>query len=452
MSSISDAVFSAGGLASGLDTNSIIDQLVKLESAPLNQLRARQTGVQTQISALADIVSKLSSLGTAASDLGTNGVVGTTAASANDAFTAVPGTDAVAGRYSVEVVQLARASKWRSVPFAAGASHPGGTLQLTVQGKTYDPITVKDGATLADVASAIRAQGAPVSAVVLNDGTSSYLSITATDTGLPSGGGAALRVDFAPDVAPAPGDPPAYAETQAAQNAIVKVDGLSFSRSSNTVGDVIPGTTLTLRKGGAPAEDLVLATDPDATQARLQKFVDAYNGVMKLVQRQLNPTKDTDRGSSLVGDASVRTLQSKLQAMVTTRVGTSTVRALADLGVKTERDGSLSIDATILGKALGRDPAAANALFSTAATGLSAVAKSLVDVETRAGDGALTARQSGLGDTVKAMNDQADAMQRRIDAFRHNLAAEFTAMEGTVSGLKSIGNFLSAQQTTGKSS
>jgi flagellar hook-associated protein 2 len=441
------SVFRAGGLASGLDTNSIIDQLVKLESAPLDNLRTRQTGIKTQISALADIASSLSALAAAASDLASNGVLGAKAVSSNDAFDAAPGTDALPGRYSVEVDQLARASKWRSLPFAAGATHPAGVLQLTVQGKTYDPITVTAGTSLADVAAAIRAQGAPLSAVVLNDGTNSYLSLTARDTGLPVGGGAALSIDFTPDVPPAPGAPKAYTETQEAKNAIVQVDGLSFSRPSNTIADAIPGTTLTLKDEGGPAEDLVVATDTDATQARLQKFVDAYNGAMKLLQRQLHPSQDTDRSTTLTGDSAVRSLQAKLQAILTTRVGTSTVRALADLGVKTARDGSLSIDAATLQASVSRDPAAVNALFSTAKTGIGAAVQSLVDLETRAGDGVLTSRQSGLGDTVKQLDDQADAMQRRLDAFRENLVAQFTAMESTVSGLKSIGNFLNAQQT-----
>lgn len=445
-----DSVFRAGGLASGLDSNAIIDQLVKLESAPLDQLRARQSGIKTQISALADIASKLSELGSAASDLASNGVLGAKSVSTNYAFAAVPGTGATPGRYSVEVVQLARASKWRSIAFASGASHPAGVLQLTVQGKTYDPVQVKPGTSLADVAAALRAQGAPISVVVLNDGRDSYLSITARDTGLPSGGGAAVAVDFDPAVAPAEGDPPTYDQIQTARNASVRVDGLLFSRAANTISDAIPGTTLTLKTEAAPVEDLVVATDLEATQARLQKFVDAYNGVMKLVQRQLHPSQTTDRGASLAGDAAVRTLQSKLQGLLTTKVGLSTVRTLADLAVKTARDGSLSVDAGRLEAAVARDPAAANALFSTP-TGIGAVVQSLVELQTRAGDGVLSARRDGLGDTVKRLDGQAEALQRRIDAFRQNLIRQFTAMEGTVSGLKSIGNFLASQQNAGKS-
>jgi flagellar hook-associated protein 2 len=76
--------------------------------------------------------------------------------------------------------------------------------------------------------------------------------------------------------------------------------------------------------------------------------------------------------------------------------------------------------------------------------------KSLVDLETRAGDGILVARQDGLSSTVDDLESAAAAMQRRIDTFRQNLVAQFTAMENTVSGLKSIGNYLAAQ-TTAKS-
>lgn len=440
---MSDSVFRAGGLASGMDTNSIVDQLVKLESAPIDQLRTRQSGLKTQISALGDLISRLSSLATAASDLGKSGALTVKSVSTNDAFSAVPGTDAVAGRYAVEVDALARAAKWRSARFTDGATHAGGTMTLTVQGTTLPAFHIGDGATLQDVADAIRGTGAPVSAVVLSDGTSSYLSVTARDTGVPASGDA-LKIDFIADQG-VKGQLPGYGQTQAAQNASFQVDGLTFSRRSNVVSDAIPGTTLTLAKEGGPAEDLVLATDPDATEARLQKFVDAYNSIMGLVQRQLSPAKDTDRNSTLAGDTSVRALQAKLQGIVSTQVSDTGVRALADLGVKTARDGSLSIDGTTLAAALSRDPSGVNALFSKANTGIAAVVQTLVDRQTRAGDGVLISDKASLDRRVSDMDDQADALTRRVDAYRTNLIAQFTAMESTVSSLKSIGNFLTSQ-------
>jgi flagellar hook-associated protein 2 len=445
---MADSNFRASGLASGMDTASIVDQLVALESRPLAKLQTRQSGLKTQISALADIISKLNALSTAAKDLGTNGVFATRSASINDAFAATPGTAAVPGRYRVEVKELAQASKWRSGAFGPGEAMAGGSLQLTVQGTTYDPITIADSTSLADVAYAIRQSGAPVSAVVLSDGTSSYLSVTAQDTGFPLDETAAdaLQVALTPDGG-ATGKLPAFAEIEPATNALVAIDGLDFTRTSNSLSDALPGVTLALKKKavGAP-EDLVVATDNEGTKVRLQKFVDAYNDVMKLVQRQLAVTKDTDRTRTLAGDGSVRALQAELHRAITAKVPeleNTGVRTLADLGVKTARDGSLSIDTAALDRALSRDPAAVNALFSTASSGLAAVVEGMVTAQTRSGDGVLVARQDGLDRTVKDLDKQAEAMQRRLDAFRENLVKQFTAMENTVSGLKSIGSFLS---------
>jgi len=453
------ATFSAGGLASGIDTNSIVDQLVKLESRPIDLLRQRQTGIKTQVSTLAQIISKLSSLGTAAAELGSAGVLAVKVASSNDAFAATPGTGALAGRYSVRVDRLAQAAKWRSGAFgSATAPVVGGTLQLTVAGTAYDPITVTDGMALSDVAFAIRQSGAPVSATVLTarDGEA-YLSVTARDTGY-SGADPSQALSLAFTATGSAGTDPAFAETQAATNAAFSIDGIDFVRSTNTVTDALPGVTLALKKGAtAPApqgaaEDLVLQTDVEASQARLQTLVDAYNGVMGLVQAQLAVREDTDRSRTLAGDASVRALQAGLQRLVVTRVpGLPTVSTLADLGVRTARDGSLSIDATAFGAALARDPGALDALFSTATTGLSAVTSSFVQGQVGDGTGLLVTHRSGLDATVRALDDQAEAMQRRVDAFRERLVRQFAAMESAVSAYKSIGAFLTSQASQSSS-
>jgi flagellar hook-associated protein 2 len=452
----------ASGLVSNIDTASIVDQLVALESRPITLLRSRQSAFKTQVSILGDIISRLSALESAAKELGTSGVLAAKVASTNEAFTATPGTGALAGRYAVRVDQLAQASKWMSAAFdSPTAGVRGGTLQLSVKGATYPaagPITITDGMSLSDVAYAIRQSGAPVSATVLNGWDPvagkavSYLSVTARDTGHPAADGPGSALSIAFTAGAGTGTDPAFAETQAARNAQFDIDGVAFVRESNTVTDALAGVTLALKRGatapattGAP-EDLVLNTDSDATRAKLQKFVDAYNGVMSLVQRQLNVTKDTDRASTLAGDSAVRGLQGRLQAILTNVVeGLPGVRTLADVGVKTAKDGSLSVDATTFAGALSRDPAAIDALFSTATSGLSDYVSKLVQEQVRASDGVLTNRQTGLNARIRAMDDQAATLQRRVDAFKANLVKQFTAMETTLSNLKSTSTFLAAQ-------
>jgi len=450
----------SSGLISGIDTASIVDQLVSLESRPISLLRSRQSALKAQVSALGEIVSRLSAFETAAKSLGTDGLLAAKVSTTNDAFTATPGTGALGGRYGVRVDQLARAAKWRSGAFTASTSPvAGGTLSLSVAGTSYGPLTIAAGTSLADVAFQIRQSGAPVSAQVLTGKDGAYLSVTARDTGFTgTDPAAALSLAFTPSGAGG-GTDPGFAEVEGARNALFTIDGLDFERQTNTVTDAIPGVTLALKKGAtAPAttgvvEDLVLTTDVEASRAKLQKFVDAYNGVMSLVQKQLAVTKNTDRGSTLAGDSSVRALQAALQRVLTSVVpGLPGVRTLADLGVKTARDSSLSIDATTFGAALARDPSAIDTLFSKADTGIAAVVSAMVQVQVRAGDGVLTSRQTGLNKTVSSLDTQAATMQRRVDSFRANLVRQFTAMESTLSNLKSTGSFLNSQLSSLSSS
>lgn len=441
--------FSAGGLASGLDTNTIIDKLVQLESTPLDLLRRRQTALRSQVSALGDLASGLSSLESAARSLGDGGILSLQATAHNTSFAAAPGTRAAPGRYSIRVDALAAAAKARSQAFASPvAPVTGGTLTLTVLGQVYS-VSIPDGAALSDVALAIRQSGAPVSATVLSDGAQSFLSLTNRDTGYPIGGapGAALSISEA--TTGVLGQPLSAAVVQTAQNASLTVDGLALTRTANTVADAIPGIALTLQAAGGVAEDLVVATDPGATEARLQQFVDAYNAVMRGVQKQLGVTDKTQRASTLAGDSAVRSLQTRMQGLVSSVVpGLAGVRSLADLGVRTARDGSLSVDSDTLSAALARDSAAANALFSTASAGVADSVSRLVQRYVNPVDGILTARQSGLGGSIKQMDQDADRLQARIDGYRAGLMAQFAAMEQVVSSLKAISSFLLQQQTT----
>lgn len=436
------STFSAGGLASGLDTNTIIDKFVALRQVTLTQLQRLQAGVQTQISTLADITSGIAALDTATRALSTGGVLASRTVSRNTSFSAVPGTGAVSGDYSVQVLTLAQSAKARSQAFASGELVQGGTLALTVQGQAY-AVTIADGSTLEDAAAAVRASGAPVSAVVLDDGTSRYLSITSTSSGYPIAGAPSDALSIVETSSGVSGKPLGATVFQAAQNATLTVDGLLFTRQTNEVVGAVPGTTVSLVSQGGAAESLTLGYDAAATSARLKTFVDAYNGVIAMVQRQLAVTPSTDRSATLAGDMSIRTLQSQLQNLVSTTVsGLGTVRTLADLGVKTNRDGSLQIDDTVLAAAIGRDPAAVNAMFSTATTGIAALTSTLADTFTRPVDGILTARSSSLADRSKEMDAQAVRLQERLDAYRDLLVAQFTAMETLISNLKNSGSFL----------
>ncbi|HUM13997.1 MAG TPA: flagellar filament capping protein FliD [Myxococcaceae bacterium] len=443
MSTSIGPTFTAGGLASGLDTNTIIDGLVKLESQPIVDKQAQQAALRSQISLLGQLAASLTDFGTAAKGLGTSGVLSVKVSSANSSFSASTGPGAQQGDFAVSVQTLAAPAKARSAAFASSdAPVRGGTLNLSVQGTAY-AVTIADGASLADVALAIRQSGAPVSATVLNDGTSSYLSVTAQNTGYTIGSTPDTALTLSETSTGTQGQPLGLAVFQQAANATFTIDGLSFTRTSNTVTDALPGTTLSLKSVSTAAEDLVLVTDVAGTADRLQALITAYNNTIGLVQKQLDVSPGTDRTSTLAGDSTVRNLQASLQSLVSATVPSlGTVRSLADLGVKTERDGSLSLDKTVLEKAIARDPGAVDDLFATASTGLSAQAKTLTDQFTDPVSGAFTTRTNALNGNIKLLDNDIANVQARVDQYKQTLIAQFTAMESVVSQLKSLGTLL----------
>jgi flagellar hook-associated protein 2 len=442
--------FSVGGLASGLDTQSIIDGLTKAEQQPLDNLRSQQTGFKTQVSLIGGLVGKITALQTAAKALSDNGTVGLKATSVNTDFSVAPSSKAQAGTYTVSVQGLASAAQKRSAGFASDtAGVTGGNLSFTVQGIAYDPITIKDGESLSDVASDIRALGAPISAVVLNDGTRSYLSITNITTGF-SGTDATSALQINESYNGSQGQQLGLAATHDATNAAFTIDGLAFTRPTNTISDALPGTTLTLKAQSNTQEKLTIDTDSAKTALNLQSFVNAYNDIITTVTTQLSAGGgNTNRNSTLAGDSTLRSLVSGIQGLVTRIVGNGSVRTLADVGVKTNfQDGTLTLDSGKLGAALQANPGAINGMFSSPTTGIGASAKTLSDLYTNVVDGLFISRTKNLNTRIKQMDSDADRMQLRLDAFKANLTAQFTAMEKVVSGLKAAGSFLTQQAAT----
>ncbi|MDX2022236.1 MAG: flagellar filament capping protein FliD [Deltaproteobacteria bacterium] len=438
-----EAPFRASGLASGLDTNYIIEQLTKIESIPIGRLQQRQSAFNRQVSVLGDLTSKLQAFKTAASKLATDGGLGVKSTTENTAFSATPGTGAAAGQYDIEVTQLATAARARSGGNTKDAAMKSGTMTVSIEGTNY-AIAINEGDSLATIATAIKQSGAAVTATVLNNGTQDFLSIVRKDSGFTVGTTAANALNVTLNQTGLTGENIAFTETDAV-NAEFKVNGLDFERSSNTVKDAVPGTTLVLKKQGTGQETLLLENDTTQTAANLKSFVDTYNSVMGAITVNLSPSILSDRNQTLAGDGSLRSLQRSLQNIITNTVsGLGNVRTLADLGLKTNsKDGTVSIDTAKLQKALDQDSSAVNSIFSTATTGVSAVVDSLSSLYTNSADGILTKRKSSISSQLNGMGRQLESMNLRLEAFRTNLVNQFTAMEKTISGLKATGNFLS---------
>jgi flagellar hook-associated protein 2 len=247
------------------------------------------------------------------------------------------------------------------------------------------------------------------------------------------------------------------ASVATAKNAMFTVDGLDFTRTSNTFNDAVPGTTITLNgltPPGDPSdptttgdETLSLDTDTTATQQNLQNFLDAYNHVMQVVHSQFAITGTTDTTSTLSHDPAMTALQSDLGNLIMKTVGTGAISSLAALGVETSQDGTLTLDSTILAKAMSSDPTSVNNIFQDASNGLAKTVDSMVKTYTDPVSGILTLDAKGLTDNISRMDDQISSLQLRVNAYHDLLLAQFTVMETLVSKMKTVGNFLTQQET-----
>lgn len=445
-------VFTASGLASGLDTNSLIDGLTQIAAQPITALQTQESGIKAQVSIVGDLAARLSSLKDAVDGLSSSGALGVQTTSTNTAFTATTSSGSTAGRYQVSVDQLATAAQARSQAFASNtAPVKGGTLTLNVQGTAYN-LTVTDGEALSDVALAIQQLGAPITATVLNDGTHSYLSLTDRATGFPINGTASQALSITENSTGTTGQALGLAITTPAQNAKFTIDGLQFTRTSNTVTDAIPGTTLTLNSQSANGPETLLTDyDTSATQANLQKFVDAYNHVMQLVQSQLDITDTTDTTQTLAHDPAIRSLQQSMSDLIISKVGNGPISTLADLGIETGEDGSLSIDSSKLANAMSTDPSAVNSIFQDATSGLGKLTDSLVQQYTDPVNGVLTFDTQGMNNQISQMDDQISSLQLRVNAYHDMLAQQFTDMESMVAKMKAVGSYLTQQQSASQS-
>jgi len=436
MASSTSALFQVGGLASGLDTGAIVDALIAAQSGQLNALKRRQSDYQVQISTLGTMVTQLKALQTAAKDLSTNGVVSIRPTTTYDDFT-VSGSARAEGNFTIQVSQLAKEAKLRSESFASAQDAdivPDGNLRFSIDGTLTATIDTT-GKTLADIAEAINASISGLTASVISTDSGYYLNVARSSTGYATTAEAALVVVSDPGLD--------LASLQTAQNAQLSIDGLTVSRTSNTITNVISGVTLNLTGDSGVSHNVSFTADASETDTRLDAFVSAYNDLATTLSGQLAPDPSQSYGQTLVDHSVAFNIHRRMQQMLSkTVVATGSVRTLADLGLELQSDGTLFLNPLTMDDAVTENPGAANAIFSTASTGIAATIDDLVEAQTDTWDGTLVLQQKSLQSSILDMTDQEARIQIYLDAERVRLISQFTAMETLLSTYQKASNYL----------
>lgn len=457
---------SVGGLASGLNTDSIISQLVALERRPIIQLQKREADYQVQLTTYGSLQGLLGSLQSAATALkDPAGLSGFTATPGNTSlFTASAGSTAASGSYNITVTQLAQSQKLKSAAFATKTEAIGaGTLSLRVGSAAAKDITITATDNIENVATAINNAKAGVQASVISDGTSYFLTLSAAATGASnvinltatdSDGNNTDTAGLSRLVYDA-GVTQNLTQTQAPQNALLDVDGVTgISRSSNTISDVITGVTLTLKSApAAPGNTSTLSVSRDNSllKGKIDAFIKAYNGVTKFFKEQQSFDVKTHQAGALLGDGSSSLIRSKLSGLIDTSVpGLPTgFRKLADLGIQTNAQGQLELkDSAKLDSAIASDFDAVVRFFTQTTTGSEGFGVRLdktLGEFLKAGKGILAARQDGISKNIESVQKQVAKYETRVADTEKRLRAQFTSLETLLSGYKATGDYLEQQ-------
>jgi flagellar hook-associated protein 2 len=430
---------SVSGLASGLDTASIIDQLMQLEAASQTRLKSRVSTETSTLKVLQNLNAKFASLATKATDLSkATAWTPITATSSSDKVTvrATSGTSAGALSFTVDTTALAHRLTFTSaaamtdvvVPADTSGKH---TVTLTVGG-TPQTVDAGDG-TLASLVGALNGGGTGVSAAALklDDGTyrlvvqstttgaASTVTLTATDGSALLGGSAVV----------------------AGRDAAITIGGDTLHSATNTFANVLPGLDITVSTAAIGSTvEVSVARDTSSASTQAQAFVDAVNSILTDIETTTKYNAATKTSGALSGDATVRSLSSALLDAINPGDGTT----LADIGIQTDRYGKLVLDAEKFSTAYAADAASVTEKLS----GTTGLAARIGKVATSASDkfeGSLTTSITSRTTGIDRLNDSIEAWNDRLELRRTTLTRQFTALETALSQMNSQSSWLTSQ-------
>ena len=495
-----------GGLASGLDTNALLEGLLNIERIPLKRIESRRAEISNQRSLMRDLNTKLLALRDAARGIDNRTTTGGqpsateeflrySGSTTNDEVVTVSADSGAApGDIDIRVDRLAQGSRRFSVATAANAVALSGTQSITIALPNGDAnavppvdptsILIEAGGTdltLNDIRDQINTSadnGGKVRADVLQvSDTEFQLVINSASTGLSN------ELSISGDLA---FEAPAADGSDNAADASFLLFGRSITRESNLVTDVLSGVTLRLVGEAKLESDNVtpitetvsVKVDVEEVAKGLEDFVKAYNDVQSFISNQFSVNESSNRAGPLAGDFTLRDVQRQLREIVSTGYSfetnpsnpfASTVDqalggTITGIGLEIGAGGTLSVDKEKLQEALALDPLSVREFLSgrVRATplnqaaidadptvepdlydnGFAARVATQLEQIVRVGDGTLANRDEAFANRLAEFDKSISRFERRLSLREETLIARFSSLERVVSGLQSQQGYL----------
>ena len=368
---------------SGIDLKSLVTGLVNAEtSVAQSQITKKVENTNLSISSFGNLSSRMNTLNTELTNLEETNARATTSSNSGVILTVTDEANAVDVSSSIVVSTLARG---QTVSFdltnngfanafsssssrAASSSIDQGTMVFTL-GSTATTITINStNNTLQGLVDEINKITGVQATLIDTDGSGSLSLSIRSDTGANnsfsiSSGSGDLSAFNTGDYSDA-----WVARQTTAADASFTVDGVTVTRSSNTITDLFAGHTINLTAAdSSTAVEVTSALATTDARARMQSFIDSINTVKTFLKTETQRGLNGAKPGSLAGDVTATAILRELSALTTTPITGygSTDYYLANLGVRTERDGTLSLDTTAFDAAILADPTVADIVFSS---------------------------------------------------------------------------------------
>lgn len=448
---------SIGGLASGLDTASLVSQLISAEALPQTRLKAQMSTAQKAADAYRAVNSKVDAVRTAAAALTADGLAAPrTATSSAASVTAAATSTAVPGsRLSFTVRSLASTASfvsgvtWQSTstPVHTATDSDGSTVDqwpLTISRPdgTKTVLTPPAGATLAQTVAYINGlEDAGLRATALNTGSGYRLQLTSATSGEDG--------DFV--VQPTAGS--TFTQVSYATDAVLDLGGnVTIASSTNTFAEAMTGVSVTVTEKDAAAV-IDIGEDPKSVAAKVKTLVDAVNSALGAIRTHSN--SEPGSTAALKGDFELRTLTTRLLQTMSDAV--SGAGSPGAVGIELTRDGTVTFDEKAFLAKLSAAPETVHRMLAgapadstttpptEAVQGISQRLEVLAKRTTNATTGTLILLAKGRDELAADFKGRIADWDLRLVARREALTRQFTAMETALSSLQSQSSWLSGQ-------
>lgn len=430
------------GLASGLDTNAMIEGLMKLERLPLQNMEAQRKYLGSQQSLLRSLNTKLNALKQITTDLMYNTTFNVSSGvSSNTKAVDIKTADTAAqGVYRVHVEQLATSHVMKLEISNETDLKKLIDKELKINGNEikWNADGLSDNKEILNkLAQGINASIEDVSAGVIMTKKGEYtLTLTSKKTGEGS------KFDFTGDEGLLN-----FEEIGKPQDAIFSVNGIKIFRSSNEITDVIQGVTLNLLEEKSDST-ITVKPDNEKIASKVEAFVKAYNEVATLIK------ENTGKEKLLQSNSTVRSIESQLYGVINGLMGSNSpgFKLLSDIGLEIDKGivdpklmtGKISFDKDKFMEKLNEDPKAVIEMFTKDGTG-AAVRLNQLTTSWVNTDGTLTTAIKGYQSNIDLVDENMARMKERLEKREAALQKQFASMEVALSELKNQQNWLAGQ-------